>query len=279
MSIAGFIPEIWSARLLTSLKKSLVYGAPDVANRNYEGELSAAGDTVTITSVSRPTVSNYTTGGTITREPLTDAQRKLLITEQKYFAFDVDDVDARQAQGNVMNEGMDEAAFALRDVADQFIAGLYTGVATDNDLGTVSVTSAANAYDTLVDLGIELDEADVPTEGRWAIIPSWYHGLLLKDDRFVGTGGSDAEATLRNGMVGEAAGFSLRKSNNVPNPTGDDFVVQAGYNGAISFAEQINKVEAFRPEDTFADAVKGLHVYGAKLVRPSGLAIVTASKT
>lgn len=279
MSIAGFIPEIWSARLLTSLKKSLVYGAPDVANRNYEGELSAAGDTVTITSVSRPTVSSYTTNGTITREALTDAQRKLLITEQKYFAFDVDDVDARQAQGNVMNEGMDEAAFALRDVADQFIAGLYTGVASDNDIGTVSVTSAALAYTQLKDLKVLLDEADVPQEGRWAIIPPWFHGLLLENDRFVDASASGSTDPLMNGRVGTALGFDIRVSNNTPNPTGDDNVVIAGYPGAISFAEQINKVEAFRPEDTFADAVKGLHVYGAKLVRPTGIATVTASES
>lgn len=279
MSIAGFIPEIWSARLQSSLKKSLVYGAPGVVNRNYEGEIRAAGDSVTITSVSRPAVSNYTRGGSIVREHLTDAQRKLVITEEKYFAFDVDDVDAAQAAGSVMQEGMDEAAYALRDVADQFIAAKYTEAQAANQIGTVSVTTGALAYTQLRRLKVTLDEADVPQEGRWVIVPPWYHGLLLEENKFVDASASGSTEPLLNGRVGRALGFTVYASNNVPLVTGDDWAVMAGYPGAISFAEQINKVEAYRPEDEFSDAVKGLHVYGAKVLRPNGIATVIASET
>jgi N4-gp56 family major capsid protein len=280
MAITRFRPEIWAARLLVTLKKSLVYAAPLVVNRDYEGEITEAGDTVRITSISRPTIGTYIPNVTvITPEELTDAQRNLLIDQSKYFAFKVDDVDKRQAKGNVMPEAMSEAAYGLRDVADQKVASLYTGVAAANDLGTVSVTTPSQAYDLLVDLSVRLDEANVPSEGRYAVMPPWFHGLLQKDARFTSVADSGTSATLRNGEVGEAAGFSIRKSNNAPNPTGDDYIVQAGHPMAISYAEQIVKTEAYRPESSFSDAIKGLHVYGTKLIRPEAIAILRASKT
>jgi N4-gp56 family major capsid protein len=280
MAITRFRPEIWAARLLVTLKKSLVYAAPLVVNRDYEGEIRESGDTVKITSISRPTIGTYVPNVTvITPEELTDAQRNLLIDQSKYFSFKVDDVDKRQAKGNVMTEAMSEAAYALRDVADQKVASLYTGVAAANDLGTVSVTTPSQAYDLLVDLGVRLDESNVSSEGRYAVMPPWYHGMLQKDPRFTSVADSGTSATLRNGMVGEAAGFSIRKSNNAPNPTGDDYIVQAGHPMAISYAEQIVQTEAYRPESSFSDAIKGLHVYGTKLIRPEAIAILRASKT
>lgn len=282
MSVNSFIPEVWSAELLASLKKTLVYGQPRIANRNYEGEISEFGDTVTINSVGRPTVSTYTPNSTtITPEQLTTAQRKLIIDQAKYFSFYVDDVDARQVRnsGGLMSEAMREAAFALGDTADQFIAGLYTGAQSANQIGTVSVTSGALAYTQINKLGTKLDEASVPKEGRWVVVPPWFTELLLEDDKTSRVDASGSSEALRNGFVNRLLGFDLLESNNVPNPTGDDFAIIAGYPGAISYAEQINKVEAFRPESAFEDAVKGLHLYGAKLVRPDGIATVLASKT
>jgi hypothetical protein len=285
MSINAFIPEVWAATLLESLKKSLVYGQPSVANRDYEGEVANYGDTVRITSISRPTVGNYVKGSTvITPEQLTDAQRALLIDQSKFFAFEVDDVDMRQARagGALMDQAALESAYALRDVADQFLASLYTGVQSANNLGTISVTAAAplDAYDlVLVPLKVLLDEANVPSDGRYVIIPPWFHGRLLRDNRFVNAEKAGTTDALRNGTVGRASGFDVLVSNNTPNPTGDDNVVQAGYPGALSFAEQINKVEAYRPQDSFGDALKGLHLYGGKLVRSDGIAICTASQT
>lgn len=282
MAINNFIPEVWAAQLLSSLKKSLVYGGPTVVNRNYEGEIRDSGDTVRITSISRPTVGTYTRGSTtITPEQLTDAGRSLLIDQSKYFAFEVDDIDLRQAKngGALMNEAADEAAYGLRDVADQFIAALHTGVASANALGTVSVTTGALAVTQLINLKVKLDNANVPNEGRYVVVPPWFHGLLLTDDRFVRVDASGTSEALRNGLVGRAFGFDILVSNNAPLVTGDDYAVLAGHPMAISFAEQIVKVEAYRPQDSFSDALKGLHVYGAKLVRPSAIATVVASIT
>jgi hypothetical protein len=143
------------------------------------------------------------------------------------------------------------------------------------------VTAGTHVYDNiLIPLKVVLDEASVPTEGRWAVLPPWTHGFLLKDARFIqhDTTG-DTDPASRNGMIGRAAGFTLSISNNLPVVTGDDSPVIAGHPSAVSYAEQINKTEAYRPEDSFSDAVKGLHLYGAKVVRPTAIATALASKT
>lgn len=280
MAILRFRPEIWAAQLLMALRKSLVYAGPGVVNRDYEGEITQAGDTVRITSISDPTVATYIPNVTsVAPEELTDAQRTLVVDQAKYFAFFVDDVDARQAKGNVIPDAMSRAAYKLRDQADQFVAALYTGAQSANQLGTVAVTSATIAETQLVNLKVKLDEANVPTEGRFVTVPPWYHGLLLLSDHFVRLDASGTTEALRNGMVGRAFGFDILVSNNAPLVTGDDYAVMAGVDMAITFAEQINKVEAYRPEAKFADAIKGLYVYGAKLVRPDAIATLIASKT
>lgn len=282
MAITQFIPEVWAAELLSSLKKATVYAQPSVVNRNFEGEIAEAGDTVRITSISRPTVANYVKGSTvITPEQLTDAQRSLTIDQSKYFAFEVDDIDLRQAKngGALMSEAAAEASYGLRDVLDQFVAALYTGANAANALGTVAVTTGALAYTQLRRLKVKLDEANVPQEGRFVVVPPWYHGLLLEESKFVEADKAGTTDALRNGMVGRALGFDILVSNNAPLVTGDDYAVMAGVPGAITFAEQINKVEAYRPENAFGDALKGLHLYGAKLIRPDAIATVVASIT
>jgi len=282
MSITNFISEVWSAQLLSSLKKSLVFAGPGVVNSNYEGEIQQSGDTVRIVSISRPTVATYTKNSTtITPETLTDAQRSLLIDQSKYFAFEVDDIDMRQAKdgGALMSEAADEAAYALADVADLYVAGLYTAADTDNEIGTTSITTSALALQYLIELKVRLDKKNVPTQGRYVIVPPWYHGLLLQNTAFTSAADAGTTNALRNGTMGRAFGFDVMVSNNVTNTVGDDWLVSAGYPGAITYAEQINKVEPYRPENAFSDALKGLHLYGAKLVRPSGIATMEASIT
>jgi hypothetical protein len=284
MAIKRFKPEFWSSKLLVGVRKSLVYAGPGVVNRDYEGEIRDAGDTVRITSISRPTIGTYGPGVTIVPEELTDAQRTLVVDQQKYWAFKVDDVDKRQAAGDVMPQAMDEAGYGLSDVVDQYVASLYTQASAANQLGTIAVPSANPGYfyeKILVPLKVKLDEANVPSQGRYAVIPSWLHGRALLDDRFIDASkaGATPNNALLNGFVGRAAGFDIVMSNNCPNPTGDDYVVTAGTSAAISFAEQINKTEAYRPESSFSDAIKGLCVYGAKVIRPDFLATAIASQT
>ncbi len=275
-----FIPEIYSAIMLTSLKKAHVYAQPGVVNRDYEGDIRGQGDTVKIRSLSRPTIGTYTKGSTtITPEQLTDAQRALYIDQSKYFAFELDDVDAAQSAGGELTTALQEATYGLRDVADQYVAGLYTGAQSANQLGTIAVTTAAGAYTVLRRLRTALNKANVPMEGCYAIVPAFFEGLLLEDDRFVRVDASGSDQGLRNGIIGRALGFDVMMSNNAPLVTGDDWAVQAGHPSAIAYAEQIVKVETYRPDDSFSDAVKGLHVYGAKLIRPDAIATCIASET
>lgn len=287
MSLVNFIPTLWAARLMTSLDKALVYGQQGIVNRDYEGEIRQAGDTVKITSIGDVTVKNYTRNSDIdTPQELTDSQQMLTITDEKYFNFAIDDVDRAQGRPDVMDEAMRRSAYSLRDVADQFIAAKYSQVPAANMIGddtTPKVPSANTAgtamYEFLVDLGVILTENNIPTEGRFAVLPPWCYGLLQKDDRFVKAGTPSTDAVLRNGMVGLAAGFEILVSNNVPNTSGTKYKIIAGHPMAFSYAEQIVKVEAYRPERRFSDAVKGLHVYGGKLVRPYAWALLTANKS
>lgn len=274
MAITAFIPEVFSADLLVGLEKSLVYGAPGVVNRNYEGEISQYGDTVRITSLADPTIGTYTAHTDIVTEQVTDSDQTLLINQSKYFSFEVDDIEKRQARGDVMAEQARKSAYRLRDVADQYIASVMAaGVAAANLIAEGTIT-ASNAYDKLVDLAVILDENNVPTEGRFVVITPKFHGLLLKDQRFIAAGDSAGASVRANGVVGEAAGFSVRKSNNVPDGPGAGAgkLIIAGSDIATTYAEQIASVEADRLEKRFADFVKGLHLYGTKVVRPTALA-------
>jgi len=283
LSVDNFIPEIWSALLLSNLNKALVFGQPSVVNRDYEGEIAAFGDTVRINSIGRITVKNYTKNSDMdTPEDLTDAQRLLLIDQQKYFNFQVDDIDQAQQKPKVMGEAMGEASYSLADQVDQYLAGLFTEADLANRIGSdaspkTDLGTAGTAYEYLVDLGVLLDEANVPSSGRWAIAPPWFEGELLKDDRFVSFGTVANVANLSNGMIGRAAGFDVLKSNNVAK-TGTTYRVMAGTSMGMSMADQIVSTEAFRPERRFADAVKGLHVWGAKVIRSQALAVLFANK-
>jgi N4-gp56 family major capsid protein len=282
VALNSFIPQIWSARLLENLRKILVYAQPGVINRDYEGEIREKGDTVKIHSIGAVTVDNYVKNQDMAvAQTLNDAETLLRITQQKYFHFQVDDVDKIQQHPKMMDAAMREAAYALRNVADQYIAGLYTDVATGNVIGNDQnpiIPAKTNAYEYLVDLSVVLDDNDVPEVGRWVIVPPWFEGLMLKDDRFVKSGTEGGEQRLLNGLIGRAAGFDVLKSNNVPNTNGALYKIIAGHSIAWSYAEQVNQVEAYRPERRFADAVKGLHLYGGKTVRPTALAVLTASK-
>lgn len=274
MAISNFIPEVWSAKLLTALEKSLVYAAAGVVNRDYEGEISQYGDTVHITNLVDPTIGSYTAHTDITIEDVDDATQALTITQSPYFAFEVDDIEKRQARGTVLDEQARRAAYLLRDKADQYVAGLMaTGVDAGNIIAEATVT-AATAYETLVDLGTTLTEDNVPFEGRWAIVTPKFYGLLLKDDRFVAAGDEAGAATRANGVVGSAAGLSIRVSNNAPDGPGAGAgkLIIAGTSIATTYAEQIAKVESFKMEKRFNEAIKGLHLYGAKVVRPTALA-------
>jgi hypothetical protein len=285
MAVTNFVPDIWTAKILVALRKKAVAGG--LVNRDYEGEVKRQGDSVKITSINDVTIGSYTAHSDITWEDIDDATRSLLIDQAKYFAFELDDIERAQAVngGAVMNQAIDNATYQLRDTADAFLlATMNTAIqGTSNDLGTKAIhTTAQNLYDAFVDLAVTLDEDNVPEEGRWAVVSPSLHGRLLKLDTFIKPGDDAAPAARRNGFIGSIAGLELYKSNNLPAVTdaaATGGLAIAGHSIATTFAEQIVSVEGVRRENRFADGVKGLHVYGAKVTRPTALAVVEFDAT
>lgn len=276
MTVQNFIPTIWSARLNESLKKNLVYG--NVVNTDYEGEIKGQGSTVKINSIGAVTIGNYDKVAGIGNPQELDATQKTLVIDQaKYFNFQVDDVDAAQANVNLLDGGIVEASYGLANVVDQYLAGFYTEVKAESTIGndtTPIIPTKDTAYDLLIDLGVLLDENNVPESERFVVVPAWYYGLLLKDARF-----TKDPNIIHTGYVGDIDGMTVYKSNNVPNTGGAKYKIIAGHKSAISFAGQVDSVEAFRPEKQFSDAVKGLQVFGAKCIKPEALAVLTANKS
>lgn len=291
MSITNFVPTVWAADILRALDTLLVYANPAIINTDYEGEIANAGDTVRITTLGDVTVNTYTKDTDIAApETLTDAALTLTIDQQKYFNFQVDDIDKRQALPGLREEAARRAAYGLRKVMDSFIAGKYTEIASANFLGSDGApitgfsADSKKAYNQLVSLKTKLDGTDTPEDGRFVVVPPWYEGYLQMDDRAISFGTQANREQLANGMqagdnglIGRAAGFDVYRSNQVPNVASAKFKVIAGHRSAWSRAQQILETEAYRPERRFADALKGLHVYGAKVVRPNNLACLVAS--
>jgi len=286
MGLGNFIPEIWSNEVQRNLEKFLVFGQAGIVNRDYEGLISGAGDTVKINGIGPVTVKTYTKNTDIADpETLTDAQTTLLIDQQDYFNFQVDDIDRAQQAPKIMAAAMAEASYALRDGVDQFLASFYTDASASNLVGSDAspkvpnntAGDAQNVYNLLVDCAVKLTDSKVPTEGRWVIVPPWFYGRLLKEPNFIDASKAGTTAGLRNGQVGQAAGFQILQSHNVPNTGATKYKIMFGTSRALSFANQIVKVEPYRVEKRFADAVKGLNVYGAKVVRPEALGVLTCN--
>lgn len=278
MSIQTFIPEIWSARLLEKLRNQLVYG--NLVNRDYEGEITSAGDTVHINSFGAVTIKNYTRNTEIDPpEQLSTEEQTLIIDQEKYFNFGLDDVDKAQALGGLMEAAMDEASYGLASIADRFIADKMAKEGTAS-IGTDSAPitlTAANVYETFVRIKITMDKLNIPNQGRFVVVPPEVEGLLLLEDRFVSTGGSSAEGILVNGLIGKVAGIEIYTSNDVPNTSGSKYKIIASNRTTTTYAEQVVQTEAYRVERGFKDAIKGLHVYGGKVTRPKEVLVITAN--
>ncbi len=271
MSLNNFIPTLWSARLYETLKKAHVFA--NVVNTDYEGEISGEGDSVKINTIGSITIGDYTKNGTISLEQLDSAQTILEINQAKYFNFMVDDIDKAQTKPKVMDGAMREAGYGLADVADAYIAGFHTEAGSSVEELTMK-TNPEEAYEALAYAGEKLDEKNVPREGRWIVVPPFFNTAMVLAGLLEASGTTDATQEKLNGFVARLLGFDIWVSNNLK-VVSTNTIGLAGHRKAISFAEQILDVEAYRPESRFADAVKGLHVYGAKVIYPDALVKVT----
>lgn len=281
MGLENFNPTIWSAKLFVRLRKALVFAS--LVNNDYEGEIMNMGDTVKINEIGTVTINDYTKYGAITWQQLNSAQKVLTIDQAKTFSFTVDDIDTAQQNPKIMNAAMNEAAYALADTVDQHIAGLYTqaGVKNTTYMGTsgspISVSSG-NVILTLSYASRYMSEANVPEANRIMVIPPWLHQKLLLAE----VGGISATAVpkvfddgaLTSGYIGDALGFRMVLSNNVQNSATSVSAVMALNRSAITYAGQISKITAVNREDYFDQGVKGLYLYGTKVVRPEALCVL-----
>lgn len=270
MAITNFIPEVWSASILEALRAKLVF--PSLCNRDYEGDIREAGDTVHITGYDDVTVKKYTRGTNITVDAVTDANKgTLTIDRSDYFAFKVNDLDKVQAKADLTGNFTNSAAYNMALNVEKYISGLMDKAATA-PAKTISVTTPSDAYLAVVEARKQLDKQNVPTEGRWIVVSPDFYALLLQDSRFI-EGTEAGHNTLLNGVVGSVSGFTVVESNNVPTVSGKPSKqsIIAGTNAATTFAQQVNKVEAMRMQDDFADMVRGLDLYGGLVVRPECL--------
>lgn len=268
MALTNFIPQLWSGALLAHLDKAHVVA--NLVNRNYEGEIRQYGDTVKISQIGDITVNDYVENTDINDpEELSVTQKVLTIDKQKYFNFQIDDVDAAQIRTSLMDAAMQRAAYALADATEKII---LTAIDTDatNKLLPVAALDETNVYKEIVKMKVAMDKANVPSQGRWLVVSPDTHALLLQDQRFVATGGTMAEETLRNGFIGRILGFDVYLSNNISTLTNGNAAI-AGVNMAVTFAEQIVETEAYRMEKRFADSVKGLNIFGVKVIYPECL--------
>ena len=303
MSVLAFKPEIWSRVILAALQKNLVFGSPAVVNSDYEGEIAGPGNVVHITQFSDPTITAYTPNATLTYQALSDAGFDLNIDQANSFSFAVDDVDRRQAAGDMQAYLEERASYQLANVADTYLAGLYTGVSAKNVVqnganssitagneltpAVYSSTHPADFYQQVaLPLKVLLTQANIPMKGRYMILPPWGEALIEQTQAFIAItnmAGQPSEV-FSEGSIGRMAGFDLYVSNNAVNfdPTANSsqggWIVQAGHPMALTYGEQICQTEALRLQTTFADGLRGLHCYGAKLVRPDAIAVAGVTR-
>lgn len=274
MAITNFIPEVWSASILEALRAKLVF--PSLCNRDYEGDIREKGDTVHITGYNDVTVKKYTRGTNITVDAVTDANKGTLTIDQSdYFAFKVNDLDKVQAQGDLTGNFTNSAAYNMAKNVENYIANMMDKAVT-KAAKDVAVANPTDAYLAVIEARKQLDKQNVPSEGRWIVVSPDFYALLLQDPRFI-EGTEAGHNTVLNGVVGSVSGFTVVESNNVPTVSGEPSKqsIIAGTNAATTFAQQVNKVEAMRMQDDFADMVRGLDLYGGLVVRPECLTKIT----
>lgn len=251
----NFMVHLWGTKILDRLDKGLVYGN---LVRDYEDEIKEAGNRV----------KNNTIG----------TQKTLTIDQQKYFNFQVDDIGKFQSNNDLINKTTERIGYAMTNSIDQHIASsLYTDIPAENQIGNDTTPidiDETNAYKNLIKLSVILDNNNVPRKGRWVVVPCWYEGLLLKNTSFT----RDADKVMRKGYVGEFAGMSVYKSNNVPNTSNAKYKVIAGTDDGIYMAIKLLKLESLRMENRFADLVRGLYVCSVKNLRPETMALLICNK-
>ena len=281
----NFIPEIWSGKLIENFYDATVLAA--IANTDYEGEIKSMGDTVNIRTTPEITIKSYVKGQTLQVENPDKPKLQLVIDKGEYFACIEDDVDKVQSDIALMDTWSKDASERMKIKIDQrVLTDLLPDVAATNkgatagrisgniNLGTTAAPvaiSKTTVLDYIVDIGTVLDEANAPEGNRFIIIPAKMAGMIKKSDLKDASLTGDSVSVLRNGRLGMIDRFTVYMSHNLKVDTGGKFNLIAGHKMGFTFASQMTEMETIRSESTFGNIIRGLQVYGYKVVKPEAL--------
>lgn len=290
MAIDQFIPEVWSARLQRHLDATLVYAQPEIANRDWVGEIEKEGDTVHINKIGDPTIKDYAPGEDMDAPEEPDGTTQTLVVDQhKYFNVMVDDVNEAQANVGLLDQFGKRAGRGMAGTIDRHAATKQAAASTINKVGTDATPVDVKAdgsgdftpYELAVELRRQIENNDADLSDLWMVINPDLEAEILLDPRYI-----ESDVTIvRTGSIGKLAGFEVLRTTATPDSPGSggspvpNWKVLAGAgNYSTTFAGQIVQQEAFRPERRFGDAVKGLEVYGVKVLEPETLALAHVAK-
>jgi len=299
-SVAGqnnsfFLPSVYSKTVLNFFRKSSV--AEAITNTDYAGEIASFGDSVKIIKEPEITVYQYERGADVTATKLTDQELTLVVDTANAFKFIVDDIETNMSHVNFRDVAASSAAYSLKDAYDEgVIATMFAGVSAaspNHILGSDNATDlAAGTFDGTgnLDIGFAsgehdpidvlsrmarlLDEQNVPEEGRWFLAnPEFYEVLVQSSSKLLSVDYNAGQGSIRNGLVssGKLRGFDMYKTNNIAATTNAAGKCIAGHMSAVATAQTITNTEVIRDPDSFGDIVRGLHVYGSKVLRADAL--------
>lgn len=305
-----FIPAVWSAKLNEKFYAASVYG--DIANTNWQGEVSSMGDKVYIHTAPTITVADYTAGTNLSYQVPTPDMQELIIDKGKYFAFQINDVLEYQAKPNLLDMFAADAAQQMRIAIDSNTVynTIFSGAAANKgatagvkssayNLGTdatpVTLT-ASNVLSTILAMASVLDEQNVPESDRYLVIDPATRTLLLQSNLAQAQFMGDDTSVVRNGKIGKIDRFTVYVNNMLPKGAAGSATpwlsgngaensvtttgtvakrraIFAGHKSAITFASQITKMETVRNPSDFGDYIRSLNVYGFKTVKPESLVL------
>ncbi len=303
LSGAGFIPQIWSGKLVEKFYAATVLSA--ISNTDYEGEIKNQGDTVKIRTKPTITIKDYRADGDLEVERPIGSVLDLTIDQGKYFNLILDDVMEIQSDLNNMSIWADDASeqfkitvdtavlLGMKDGADTYNKGTTAGKITGGlNLGATTTPLAlvannpsigqVDVVEAILRMGQALDEQNIPETGRWLVIPAWMARLIKQSELRQAYLSGDATTMLRNGRLGMIDRFTIYSSNLLPNGTAaslqsGEYAIYAGHAHGLTFASQFTRLETIRSERTFGNLLRGLQVYGYKVI--DGKALVQAIVT
>jgi hypothetical protein len=307
----AFIPTLWSGKLLAKFYQNTMLS--EVCNTDYEGELKNQGDTIRIRLAPSITISDYQAGMNLSYEVPTPIFQDMQVNQGKYFGVQVNDVLAYQSDMNLMNMFTEDAAKQLKiNIENEvfFNSFVTEGPANANKGGSAGAISAAynlgtdiapvdqatpeNVLKAILRMSTVLDEQNVPEDGRWLVMSPFDRHLLMQSNLAQAYFTGDASSTIRTGKIGMIDRFTVYVSNLLPRGAAGKALVSgltdpavggsvsnaklrrtmvAGTKHAVSFAMTVNKTEPLRNQTDFGDIVRGLAVYGRKVVKPEALVV------